>query len=330
MSALANDGRLGLAIANTFCFWAELGKLAPRKQEFFLTSEHPISTPELDEVRAERGLRVRVRAVVEHPVFQNAIIWLIVINALILGVDCIPSLHDASPVNLRFVDQVILWVFVAEIALRLFAHRWAMLKDPWGLFDIAVVLVSVLAINSGISAFRAFRVFRILRLISAFPKMRTVVTALLDSIPGITSVGFLLTLILYVAAVMATNMFGAGAPELFGTLFRSMFTLFQILTLEGWVEVANDVMAVYPYAWVFFITFILVATFMVLNLFVAIVVSVLDHEDVQELQATVKKEQDDIEQETAALRVQVESLATQVARLADQLEAEKASKGDGN
>lgn len=257
-------------------------------------------------------IRGRIADFVNHSLFQNAIITLIIINAVILGVECIPSLRDALPVNLQMIDKIILGIFVAEILLRFVAMGWSMARDPWSIFDVFVVGISMLAVNSGISAFRAFRVFRILRLISAFPKMRLVVSALLDSIPGIASVGFLLVLILFVSSVMATNMFGTQFPVLFGDLFTTMFTLFQILTLEGWAEIANEVMVVYPYAWIFFVSFILVATFTLLNLFVAIVVSVLEHEEIDE---ETQKLMDD----HAALHEDVRLLTLEIRRLADKM-----------
>ncbi len=224
------------------------------------------------------GLRARVQQFVDHDYFQRSVLILIMLNGAILGIEAMPRFHATIAFDLLFVDRILLTFFVIELILRIFAGGANFFKSPWNLFDFFVICGSLVAM-SGVSALRVLRVFRVLMLISTIPKLRFVVTALLESIPGIASVGFLVLLILYVAAVMATFMFGAAFPNYFGNLFLSMYTLFQVLTLEGWVQIANAVLKDYPWSWVFFVSFILVATFTLLNLFVAIVVSVLEREE---------------------------------------------------
>ncbi len=125
------------------------------------------------------------------------------------------------------------------------------------------------------SVLRALRVLRVLRLVSAIPKMRFVVEALARSLPGLSSIGFLLLVFFYVFAVMATKLFGAQFPHWFGGLWGSMFSLFQIMTLEGWAEIAREIMEHEPAAWIFFLAFILLGTFTVLNLFIAVIVNAM-------------------------------------------------------
>ena len=157
--------------------------------------------------------------------------------------------------------------------LLIFSRRLLFFKDPWCLFDLIVVLIALVPATGSLSVLRALRVLRILRLINKVESMRTVVGALLGSLPGLGSVFGLILIIFYVSSVIATNMFGEAFPERFGSLGHSFYTLFQIMTLEGWSEeIARPVMELFPSAWIFFILFIFTSTFIVVNLFVAVIV----------------------------------------------------------
>jgi len=264
----------------------------------------PISTPEKGSAPGP------LQRFVDHPWFQNTILGVIILNALVLGLEAIPEARAAVGHGLLLgIDYVILWIFVAEIVLRMAAHRLRFFTDAWSLFDLAVVAVSLLAV-SGLQALRAFRVFRVLRVLSALPRLRSVMNALLDSIPGIAWVGAILVIILFVAAVIATKLFGESFPEMFGDLFVSMFTLFTIMTLEGWPDKAERVIDVYPYAWIFFVSYILVATLTMLNLFVAIIVNAMENEALGG-QAT-KQSQEELLTELKALRGEVQDLRTKL------------------
>jgi voltage-gated sodium channel len=167
-------------------------------------------------------------------------------------------------------------VFVVEIALRLYAHRAAFWRDPWSVFDFAVVAIALLPATGPLAVLRALRVLRVLRLLTMVPSMRRVVGALLAAIPGLGSIVLVLLIIYYVFAVIATNLFATTHPEWFGDIGRSLYTLFQIMTLESWsMGIARPVMVDFPYAWAFFVPFILVATFTMLNLFIAIIVNAM-------------------------------------------------------
>ena len=159
------------------------------------------------------------------------------------------------------------------LALLIAARRLRFFRDAWCVFDLLVVFIALVPATGSLSVLRALRVLRILRLINKVESMRTVVGALLGSLPGLGSVFGLILIIFYVSAVIATNMYGEAFPERFGSLSQSFYTLFQVMTLEGWSEeIARPVMDVFPSAWVFFILFILTATFIVVNLFVAVIV----------------------------------------------------------
>lgn len=220
--------------------------------------------------------RQRVRAWVEQARVQNFIIVLILLNATLLGLETSGDAMAVAGGLIDGLDQAILAVFVVEIALRLYAHRAAFWRDPWSVFDFAVVAIALVPATGPLAVLRALRVLRVLRLLTMVPSMRRVVGALLAAIPGLGSIVLVLLIIYYVFAVIATKLFAAAHPEWFGDIGRSFFTLFQIMTLESWsMGIARPVMEHFPYAWAFFIPFILVATFTMLNLFIAIIVNAM-------------------------------------------------------
>lgn len=246
----------------------------------------------------------KLTALVENRWFQSTVIGLIIINAVILGAETIPEVKESVGPLLTLIDRAIIYAFVAEIALRIAAYRASYFRNGWNLFDFVIVLISLLATTSGLGALRAFRVLRILRVITVIPRMRVVVSALLDSIPGIASVGVVLALILYIFAVIAANLYGPAHPQYFADVFRSMSTLFQVMTLEGWPDIAAAVGETHPRSWVFFFSFVLIATFTMLNLFVAIVVRVVE-EDSETIVKEILEGQNELRAEIAALRAQL-------------------------
>jgi len=256
-------------------------------------------------------MRTRLLAFVENPLFQRFILAVIVVNAITLGLETWPAAMAAAGGTIVMLDRVALAIFTVEVALRIVAHGPRFFRDPWSLFDFSVVAIAFLPAAEGFAVVRTLRVLRTLRLISAVPRMRLVVEALLSAIPGISSIFALLLLVFYVAAVMATKLFGGLEPQWFGSIGRSFFTLFQIMTLEGWADIARELMAAVPWAWAFFVPFILVVTFTVLNLFIAVVVSAMqsshDAELASENQAA-HDERGEILAEVRALRLEVQAL----------------------
>ena len=224
--------------------------------------------------RRSFAVRSRLRAFIEAPATGRAIVVVIVLNAIVIGLETSPTAMAAAGGLLRAIDTLALAIFVAEIAIKLIVYRAGFFRAPWNLFDFAIVAVSLAPAGEGMSVLRALRILRALRLISAVPRMRVVVQALLQAIPGMGSVLALLCLVFYVAAVMATKLFGPDFDAWFGTIGRSAYTLFQIMTLESWsMGIVRPVMDMHPYAWIFFVPFILIVTFAVLNLFIAILVN---------------------------------------------------------
>ena len=221
-------------------------------------------------------LRQHLQSWLNTPFFQRTILSLIVINAIILGLETSPTVMQAAGRWILLLDKGILAVFVAEISLRMYVHRLAFWRDPWSLFDFAVVAIALVPASGPFAVLRALRVLRVLRMLTIVPSMRRVVGALLSAIPGLSSIALVLLLVFYVFGVIATHLFGALFPDWFGHLGRSLYTLFQVMTLESWsMGIARPVMEQAPWAWAFFIVFILFATFTMLNLFIAIIVNAM-------------------------------------------------------
>ena len=266
--------------------------------------------------------RQRVRRWIEQPLVQNAIIGLILVNAALLGMETSPAAMAAAGGLIVALDRGILAVFVVEIVLRLYAQRSAFWRDPWSVFDFLVVAIALVPATGPLAVLRALRVLRVLRLLTMVPSMRRVVGALLAAIPGLGSIALVLLIIYYVFAVIATNLFATSHPEWFGTLGRSLYTLFQIMTLESWsMGIARPVMESYPYAWAFFILFILIATFTMLNLFIAIIVNAMqsvsetEHRAIEQgLAATKDQIEADLHAEMKSLRQEIASLRVALER----------------
>jgi len=225
-----------------------------------------------------RAWRVRLRTLIDARPVQRLVVGLILLNAAIFGLETSSWAMATIGPALVLADKAILALFVVEIVLRIVAHGRAFFRDPWSLFDLAVVSLGLLPATSSLTALRALRVLRVLRLLHFVPELRKVVAALLGAIPGLAAIVAVLVLLFYVAAVIATKLFAATAPQWFGTLGLSLFTLFQIMTLEGWADIVRDLMEPYPFAWLFFVPFILVTTFTMLNLFIAIIVGAIERE----------------------------------------------------
>jgi len=265
---------------------------------------------------ADTTLRQRLHRFIEWPVIQHLILALILINAVTLGLETAPAIMAAHGGWIHALDKTLLSIFVLEIGVRLYVHRARFFRDPWSVFDFVVVGIALLPATGQFSVLRALRVLRVLRILTIVPSMRRVVGALLGAIPGLLSIGLVLLLIYYVFAVIATNLFASAFPDWFGHLGRSFYTLFQIMTLESWsMGISRPVMDAFPYAWVFFITFILIATFTMLNLFIAIIVNAMQtfsEDERKETVAVLSEARDHIE---ADLHAEVRALRGEIAEL---------------
>jgi voltage-gated sodium channel len=256
-----------------------------------------------------------LRGIVESRGFNITITAVIVLNAITLGLETWPRAMSAAGPLLLAIDRAALWVFTIELALKLWVYRSRFTRDGWNVFDFIIVGVAWLPAAGPLSVLRALRIMRVLRLVSVVPQMRAVVGALFRALPGMGSIVAVLMLVFYIAAVMATKLFGDAFPHWFGTIGESMYSLFQIMTLESWsMGIVRPVMEVHPGAWLFFVPFIVVTSFTVLNLFIALIVN-----SMQSLQAEttekIRAEASIAHNEREALLNRIDTLANEVRRL---------------
>lgn len=257
-------------------------------------------------------MRQRLTGLIENPKFERAIMALIVVNAIVLGLETSKPVMASFGPTLIAIDTAILAIFVLEIAARLIVNFKGFWRDPWRIFDFAVVAIALIPASGPLAILRAFRIVRVLRLISTIEAMRRVVSGLLNAVPGMGAIIFLLGIVFYVFAVISTKLFGDTFPEWFGTIGASAYTLFQIMTLESWsMGIVRPVMEEYPYAWVLFVPFIILTAFTVLNLFIGVIVDAMQSEH----EAEAKAERDAVFSETELILEEVRALRKEVAEL---------------
>lgn len=231
----------------------------------------------------------------ESPRISRFITGVILFNAVILG------LETSGVVMARFgglilaLDAICLAIFVVEISLKLLGRGAGFFRSGWNIFDFIIVSVALVPAAQGLAVLRALRVLRLLRVISVSPQLRRVVEGFLAAVPGMASVFLLMGIIFYIGAVMATKLFGAAFPEWFGTLGASAYSLFQVMTLESWsMGIVRPVMEVFPQAWLFFVPFILMTTFAVMNLVVGLIVNSMQEAHQSEENAATEAYRDEV------------------------------------
>jgi voltage-gated sodium channel len=221
-----------------------------------------------------------LHSLVSHPWFGRATIALILLNAALMGVETYASVTTGRESFFRALHTVIQAAFVLEIVLRIAACRPRVsqfFRDGWNVFDLAVVALSLLPAAGPLATIaRVARVLRIARLVSALPDLRLIIDTMLRSIPSMGHVILLQALLVYVYGVLGWHLFAKADPAHWGTLGRACASLFQILTLEGWVEMADEARGATRAAWLFFASYIVVAVFVVINLFIAVVLNNLE------------------------------------------------------
>lgn len=265
----------------------------------------------------------KLKVLVESKKFQNFIIILIILNGISMGLETSKSIMASYSSIIQAFDIFVITVFTIEVTLRIIVHRVSFFKDPWSLFDLFVVVISLIPSSGSFSVLRILRVLRLFRLITVVPQMRKIVVALISVIPGMLSIIGLMSLIFYVFAIMATNLYSESFPQWFGNLGDSFYSLFQIMTLESWsMGIVRPIMDQHPLAWAFFVPFIFVATFIMINLVVAIIVdamSIIKEEEIEKIE--------EVQLHGDELKVEIKSLQNEIQELKQLI---KNSKSLGN
>lgn len=262
--------------------------------------------------------RLRLAEKVESAPAQRLVTAVILANAVVMGLETSAAVMAAWGRLLVVADHLCLAVFVIELGIKFAAYRGGFWRSGWNVFDFAVVAVALAPGAGPWAVLRSLRVLRVLRLLTVVPSLRRVVAAFIHSLPGLGGVVVVMAIFFYTAGVLATRLFGAAHPEWFGSLGATLYSLFQIMTLESWsMGIVRPVMATHPWAWAFFVPFIVIATFTILNLFIGIIVSTM-----QELALLPQQERTDPE-----LRELIERMDKDLKTLQELLRRREADKG---
>ena len=252
--------------------------------------------------------RTRLAATLESARVSNFIIAVIIVNAITLGLETSQAAMDFAGPVIVLIDRLCLTIFVVEIILKLIAYGGRFFRNGWNLFDFVIVGIALVPGSAGLSVLRALRILRVLRVISVAPRLRRVVEGFVTALPGMGSVFLLMALIFYIGAVMATKLFAASFPDWFGNLGLSAYSLFQIMTLESWsMGIVRPVMEIYPYAWLFFVPFIMVTTFAVVNLLVGLIVNSMQDAHAEETNAATDSYRDAVMQRLEAIEAKLDA-----------------------
>ena len=276
-----------------------------------------------NQLQSELTLRDRAREFIERPSVTNAILAVIIFNAVTLGLSTSHAVMSQIGDLLKVIDRIVLTIFVIELLIKFYAYGFRFFNNAWNVFDLVVVSLGLLPDRSGLSALRGLRVIRSLRLLSVIPQMRAVVQALLDALPGMGAVIVMISIVFYVFGVMATLMYGGVFEEWFGTLGRSLYSLFQIMTLESWsMGIVRPVMEEFPFAWAFFVPFIVITAFSVLNLFIGLLVNTMQsaveaeaEAEFEQIRELVRSETDLVDEHVLAMHEELRALRREVAEL---------------
>jgi len=268
-----------------------------------------------------RTRRQRTGDWIESSPVQNLIIGLIVLNAITLGLETSATVRDWAGGPLAIAERLVLSIFVIEILIKLYAHGFRFFRSGWNVFDFLIVGISLVPASGPFTILRALRILRVLRLLTKIARLRHIVESLLRAIPSIGWIAFLLGMVFYIFAVMGTKLFGEAFPDNFGHLGLTLYSLFQVMTLESWSEeISRPVMETYPLAWLYFIPFILITAFTVLNLFIGIIVNTMQemhHEEETRQRRAIEDRAHEEREEILRLMCEMNEKVDRIARQSD-------------
>ncbi|MEC1158657.1 MULTISPECIES: ion transporter [Cytobacillus] len=251
---------------------------------------------------------MKLKSFVEHSWFSKSIMILIVLNAILVGIETYPSVYEPHHQVFTLIDYLLLAIFTIEIILKLVAYRGTYFRNGWNLLDFSIVALSLIFISTHfVSVLRIIRVLRVLRTLSAFPSLRRLVNALFLSVPAMGSTLLLMIILFYIYGIIGTSFFGELAPDYFGDFQLSILALFQIFTLEAWAsEIFRPIFIEMPWSWLYFVSFILISVFIVSNLFFGELVN-----NAQKLSQVIDEENDEIEEDLDEVQRELAELKQQ-------------------
>ena len=240
-----------------------------------------------ESLRSQTTMKARCARLVVSKQFERSVIGIILVNAVVIGLETSPAVMAVAGPFLRLANQIAVVAFVAEAALKIYSASPRFSRyfgDGWNVFDFTVVVLSLIPSVGPVAAIaRLARLLRVLRLISALPQLRIIVSTLVRSLPGMMHVIMLMGVIFYVYAVLGYHLFHIHDPAHWGSLPLSLLSLFRIVTLEDWTDLMYTAMAVRPLSWIYFVSFVVLGTFIVINLFIAVVINNLEEAKAERL-----------------------------------------------
>lgn len=268
-------------------------------------------------------MKKKLAKFLESDKFQRFIVALILINSILIGLETSPTYMKSFGYIIDQIDLIILGFFVLEITLKMYAMEKNFFRSTWNIFDMAVILISIIPSAGSFAVLRALRVLRTLRLLTNIPKLKIIIESLVHAVPSIGWISVLLIIIYYIFAVIGTNLFGVEYPKYFGTLGDTMYTLFQIMTLESWSSaIARPILESSPFAAIYFVVFILIATYTTLNIFIAIVVNTMNELHRRGLEEEEKHIKEFVHNEHEHLLDRMSELQVEIRELKDLINSE--------
>lgn len=253
-------------------------------------------------------MRKHIKTFIETRVFRTAIMMIIIFNSIVIGIQTTNTSFTTSKI-LHSIDTVCLMIYLIEMLMKVFVYRKDYFRNGWNLFDFIIIVISLTPTNIPVQVarvLRIFRIFRTFRIISAFSQLRIIIIAIGRSIPGVMWTMGLLAIFYYVFAIIGISLYGVDFPDYFGDLAKTLFTLFQLTTMENWADLARDIMAVYPTAWLYFIPFIIIAAFIIINIMLAIIVNTMEESKELERKKSKKVSVSDLQKELRSLQKQID------------------------
>lgn len=281
-----------------------------------------------DSMSPLEGTRKKLALFIEGSRCTAFITVLILINAVTLGLETDENIYAQYRSLLFWIDKTILIVFTIELFIKFYAYRLSFFRSGWNVFDFIIVSIAWVPASGPFAVLRALRILRVLRLLSVVPQMRRVISAIGYAIPGMASVVGVLLLLFYVASVLATKLFGQHPDEnmqaWFGTIGDSAYTLFQVMTLESWsMGIVRPTMELFPWSWMFFVPFIIITSFAVLNLFIGVIVDAMQNVQAKSRDEDKSEMKQFTQDEIALLSRNVETLREEIASLKSILESKQ-------
>lgn len=267
-----------------------------------------------------------LRTIAESPRFQYSILAVIVANALVLGLETYSGIEEQIGGLLSLLDSIFLGIFCVEIGIRIGAYGSRpqdFFRDPWNVFDFVVVGAAFLpGLRGDATLLRLVRLLRVVRLVSVMPDLRVLIRGMADSLAPIASLAGVALLVMYVYGMVGWILFGDELPDRFGNIGEALLTLFVVMTLEAWPDVLAEVREVNSAGWIYLVSYVLVASFLIINVVIAIIIGAVEKAREADLRERIKETLEDERAGDAGEAERIERRIDSLRQALDDLERE--------